>query len=122
MLISRALARPGAVGVAVALGLATALAAVPANAAPANLNVFGGAAAGSAVRIGNVVESGWTAAVPLCTTSLGVTHANRVAAVNVPDIGTIGAITTAVQSRRVTGGVQSHGTSNTAATSLLGGV
>jgi hypothetical protein len=83
---------------------------------------FGGKAYGSAAGVSSLVQSGKTAAVPLCTSKVGETRADKTAAVHLPGLGSIGAVTNRVGSSGHHSTVSSTSTSYTAKTSLLAGV
>lgn len=119
--VKRTVLAGGAAVAAVALAVTmdgTAAGAATAAKRPA----FGGSAYGSAANLGSVVRSGKTAYVPLCTTATGASNANKTAAVHLPGVGTIGAVTTRVSSAKAGGTVSSVTTTSTAGTSLLGGL
>jgi hypothetical protein len=85
-------------------------------------NGYAGHAYGSTVHIGSSLRSGKTAYEVLCTNKTGVSHSDKTAAVTVPELGTIGAVTTNVSSKKLAAGaVESISTTHTGVTSLLAG-
>ncbi|GAA1853595.1 choice-of-anchor P family protein [Microlunatus capsulatus] len=101
---------------AAVLGLPTS-----APAATTTASAAGGSAYGSTVKVGNLVDSGRTSYVPLCTTRVG-SAANNTARVDLGLLGHIGAATTKVVSTDARGTRAATATSTTAGTSLLGGL
>jgi hypothetical protein len=104
-----------AAAVVVSMGVGSA------GAAPSTHSAMGGQAFGSTVRLGALARSDKTAYLPMCTTKFGVTRRDHTAAVNLPGVGTIGAVTTRMASRRTAHGPRSTGQSHTAATTLFDG-
>lgn len=101
---------------------ALAAGATSATAATPTYRAFGGGAYGSTASVG-AVRSGATASVPLCTTAIGVSTSDKTAAVTLPRIGTIGAVSTNVRSTGTIGAtVASIASTSTASTTLLGGM
>lgn len=101
---------------------ALAAGATSATAATPTYRAFGGGAYGSTASVGTV-RSGATAAVPLCTTKIGASNSDTTAAVTLPRIGTIGAVSTNVHSTGTIGAtIASIATTSTASTTLLGGL
>lgn len=96
--------------------------AMPAPAQAAAYSAYGGSAYGSTVKVGSIANSGKTSYVPLCTTYSGKVGTNNTAALDLPQLGHIGAVTTRVSSNKTRTGVYSATTTKTAATSLLGGL
>ena len=92
-----------------------------ADAAPTQKRAYGGSAYGSSARFENLVNSGRTAALPLCTTVTGPTKTNTSAAVDLDGLGSIGATTTTIQRVKV-GSTQSTITTTTTADVELGGL
>ena len=66
--------------------------------AATSYTTFGGVAYGSYVRVGTTVRSDHTSDIPLCTTMPGKTNSDSAASTNVPDVGTVGAVSTSVRS------------------------
>lgn len=100
---------------------ALAVAASSASATTPTYRAFGGGAYGSTAAVGTV-RSGATASVPLCTTKIGASASNKTAAVTLPGVGTIGAVTTNVRSTGSGTSIASIATTSTASTTLLGGL
>jgi hypothetical protein len=94
----------------------------PASADAATYRAFGGSGHGSEATFGTVINTGRTAYQTLCTTRSGVTKSNHTAAATRPSLGTIGAQTTTVQSKKSGSTESSITTASTAATNLLGGL
>jgi hypothetical protein len=94
----------------------------PASADAATYRAFGGSGHGSEATFGTVINSGRTAYQTLCTTRSGVTKSNHTAAATRPSLGTIGAQTTTVQSKKSGSTESSITTASTAATNLLPGL
>jgi hypothetical protein len=83
---------------------------------------FGGSAYGSTASLGSLVRSGPTAALPMCTRSIGYTRTNRTAALALPRLGTVGAVTSRVGSSHRGDTRTSSVSTHTARTSLLAGI
>ena len=117
-LLRRGLAALTSIAVAgsVALMVPTA-----ADAAPTQKRAYGGSAYGSSAKFENLVNSGRTAALPLCTTVTGPTRTNTSAAVDLDGLGSIGATTTTIQ-RVKSGSTQSTITTTRTADVELGGL
>ena len=106
---------------AVAAASATILAsAAPAGAAVAPHPDFGGRAFGSTAHLGTQAHSDETALVPICTRRVGVTRADRSAAVHLPGVGRIGAVTTHLATRSPGNAAQVTARTHTGRTSLFG--
>lgn len=105
-----------------AVTVALSMDAGAAGAATSTRSAMGGQAFGSTVRLGTLARSDKTAYVPLCTTRFGVTRKDHSAAVHLPGVGRIGAVTTRMASRRTSVGPRSTAQSRTAATTLFAGV
>lgn len=104
------------------LGLVVALVGpATARAEAATVHAYGGHAFGSKVNLGSVIKSGETAARTMCTTRSGVTNTDNVAAMSIPELGRIGAVTTAISSHDSGGSPRSVSTATTAKTRLLAG-
>jgi hypothetical protein len=85
-------------------------------------NGYAGHAYGSTVKLGSSLSSGKSAYETLCTNKTGASHSDKTAAVTIPQLGTIGAVTTHVSSKKLkSGAVESVSTTQTGATSLLAG-
>lgn len=110
----------------VAAGSVTLAAAValvmPAPAQAATPFAYGGSAYGSTVKVGTVANSGKTSYVPLCTTVTGKVGTNNTAALDLDQVGHIGAVTSRVSSNKTRTGVYSSTTTKTAGASLLDGL
>ncbi len=107
-----------AASAAAALGLTLV---TPAIAQAATYVPAGGSAYGSSAQVGPVT-SGRTSAVSLCTTKAPDTKSSTTAAVNLPGLGRIGAVTTKVSSSTSGGTRSATTTTSTASTTLLGGL
>ena len=92
---------------------------MPAGAQVAPHPDFGGRAFGSTAHLGNQVRSGQTALVPICTRRVGVTRADRSAAVHLPGAGRIGAVTTHLATRAPGNATQVTARTHTGRTSLF---
>ena len=92
-----------------------------ADAAPTQRRAYGGSAYGSTAKFENLVNSGRTAALPLCTTVTGPTRTNTSAAVDLEGLGSIGVTNTQIQ-RVKSGSTQSTITTTTTADVELGGL
>ena len=94
---------------------------VPASAeAATTVRAYGGTAYGSTAKFGTSVNSGRTANTPLCTTKAPVANTNDTAEVNLEGLGTIGATTTKVESKRSGSTQSSTATTTVAGVELLG--
>ena len=96
--------------------------AASAAAAPTARPAFAGTAYGSVVNLGSVLQSGKTAALPLCTTTAPTAKNIHTAALSLPGVGSIGAVDTYVSGARSKVASASATRSTTAETSLLGGL
>ena len=95
----------------------------PAGAAVATKRpTFIGSAYGSVATLGSLVHSGATSYVSECTPTVNTARTNKTAALPLPQLGNVGAVTTRVSSTRTGRTVASVTTTKTAATSLLGGL
>ena len=93
-----------------------------ADAAPTQKRAYGGSAYGSTARFGTLVNSGRTAALPLCTTVTGPTKSsNTVGVTSLGALGSVGATETQIQ-RVKSGSTQSTITTTETLDVDLGGV
>lgn len=109
-----------------ALAITGCLAAVvpdlPADATTPTSIALGGGAYASTAAVGTLAQSGKTANLPMCTTAATYSGHNNVAALDLGQVGRVGAATTTVAA--TTSGTKrtSTVTAQTAGTSLLGGL
>jgi hypothetical protein len=120
------LARP-LVGALAATAAVSSLLLVPGavsatTAAPKSYTYFGGQTYGSIVGLGSLARSGKTAYVPMCTSTIGAKYTDSTAALTVPGLGSIGAVTNRMVSAGHHNGVSTTATSRTAGTTMLAGL
>jgi hypothetical protein len=115
--IRRALAALSSFAIA---GTVAFIAPTPADAA--TYRAYGGSGHGSEATFGSVINTGRTAYQTLCTTRSGVTKSNHTAAATLPGLGSIGAQTTTVQSKKSGATESSITAASTAGTNLLSGL
>lgn len=94
--------------------------AAPAAAQPAPAPDFGGRAFGSTAHLGTQAHSDETALIPMCTRRVGVTRADRSAAVHLPGVGRIGAVTTHLATASPGNATRVTARTHTGRTSLFG--
>lgn len=120
----RSAARATACGLAlvVTAGVVSAtLAAGPAAAAGGGrLTMYGGYAYGTSGHIGSYTHSGRSAVTTLCTSRAGVSRSNHSGATTIPQVGTVGAVTTRMHTARPDSGPVSLATTKTSGVSLFG--
>ncbi len=109
----------GIVAATVAVVLGVAVAATPAGAA-AKLTMYGGYSFGTVARVGSYATSGNSAVTTLCTSRAGVTHTNHSSATTIPNVGTVGAVSTQTSSQRPSSGPVSLARTTTAGMDLFG--
>lgn len=97
-----------------------ALAAQPAAAAGGKLTVSGGYAYGTTGHLGSYARSGRSALTTLCTSKGGVKRTNHTGATSIPNVGTVGAVTTHMSSARPSSGPVSTATTKTSGFTLFG--
>lgn len=113
----------GVAAVALAALVAAAVStAAPAGATGAKLTFYGGYAFGTAAHVGSYVRSGNTAVTTLCTSRAGVRRVNHTGAVSIPNVGTVGAVSTTMRTERPSSGPVSLATTTTAGVHLLGAI
>jgi hypothetical protein len=82
--------------------------------------MYGGYAYGTSGHIGSYAHSGRSAVTTLCTSRAGVGRTNHSGATTIPDVGTVGAVTTRMRTSRPDSGPVSLATTNTAGVRLFG--
>jgi hypothetical protein len=113
----------GLTAVALAGLVAAAVAsAPPAAAAAGKLTFYGGYSYGTAAHVGSYVRSGNTAVTTLCTSQAGVRRTNHTGATSIPNVGTVGAVSTRMRTERPGSGPVSLATTKTAGVHLLGAI
>ncbi|HEY5821516.1 MAG TPA: choice-of-anchor P family protein [Propionibacteriaceae bacterium] len=98
------------------------LAAVPISADAATYQAFGASAYGSQVKVGNLVSSGKTSYLSMCTTDDSYTKTNKTAAASLGALGNVGVLTTKVTTKKTGSTFSSVTTTQTGALNLLGGL
>lgn len=116
--MTRSTRRPLALLTSASLAGALALG-VPSTAEAAVRPIFAGSAYGSTASVGSLATSGRTSAVSLCTAAVPSVKTATAAAVLVPGVVRVGAVTTRVASSKSTSGVASTTTTSTGSISML---
>ena len=112
--------RTTAVGIAALVAASVALAAPAAGATP--MTMYGGDAFDTAAHVGSFVSSGRTSAAYVCTSQAPATRGNTSAALDIPQVGHVGAVTTTIKTLHTSSGPATQTTTRTGATTLFSAI